>query len=97
MQPYDRSSKWLLDHHGAALLRLAGISDIAFCRTVQPEVVQPRQTPNGLLEVRFPGRDDPDYFLIEIATDPERRNTDQVLRGALMRRPDRRNALICWQ
>lgn len=90
MQPYDRSSKWLLDHHGASMLRLAGITDAIACRTVQSEVVQPRQTPDGLLEVRFAGRDDPDYFLIEIATDPQRRATEQVLRGALLVFFDRR-------
>jgi hypothetical protein len=24
-QPYDRSSKWLIQHHGNSMLRLAGI------------------------------------------------------------------------
>jgi hypothetical protein len=83
-QPYDRSGKWLLDHHGAAILRLANLTDIVSCQTRQPEVVQPRQTPDGLLEVRFAGRTESDWFLIEIATDPERRNAEQVLRGALL-------------
>lgn len=90
MQPYDRSSKWLLDHHGASVLRLAGVTDVVSCRTVQPEVVQPRQTPDGLLEVRFAGRNDPDYFLIEIATDPQRRVSEQVLRDVLLVYLDRR-------
>src|SRR5947209_5127502 len=51
MQPYDRSSKWLIDHYAAAMLRLAGITDVISCRPVPGEVVQPRQLPDGLLEV----------------------------------------------
>ena len=29
MQPYDRGSKWLIQHHGDAILRIAGLHDIA--------------------------------------------------------------------
>jgi hypothetical protein len=55
-QPYDKSSKWLIQHHGDSILRLAGIEKIAAWRPAQAEVVQPSQLPDGLLEVR--GEDD---------------------------------------
>jgi hypothetical protein len=28
-EPFDRASKWLIEHHGDALLRLAGVGDVA--------------------------------------------------------------------
>jgi hypothetical protein len=28
MAEFDRSSKWLIQHHGDALLRLAGVRDV---------------------------------------------------------------------
>jgi hypothetical protein len=45
-------------------------------------VVQPRQLPDGLLEVHFQGQKKPDYFLVEIATYYEKRLLDQVVRDA---------------
>jgi hypothetical protein len=83
----DRSSKWMIDHHGDGLLRLAGVTA---WRAVQPEVVQPRQLPDGLLEVFFPDQPAPDLFLVEIATYPQRRVEEQVLRDALIVFLDRR-------
>jgi hypothetical protein len=52
MQEYDRSSKWLIQHHGDSILRLAGIRDIDSWRPLQAELVQPRQLPDGLIESR---------------------------------------------
>lgn len=46
-EPYDRSSKWLLTHHGGAMLRLGGITNIVSCRALSAEVVQPRQLPES--------------------------------------------------
>ncbi len=31
MHDYDKSSKWLIQHHGDAILHLAGIRDIVSC------------------------------------------------------------------
>jgi hypothetical protein len=90
MKPYDRSSKWLLDHHADSLLRLAGIDRVESWRALPAEVVQPRQLPDSILEVQMPGQTEPDLFIIEIATYPERRVTEQVLRGALLLYLDRR-------
>jgi len=46
-QPYDRSSKWLIQHHGDSMLRLAGVKNIQAWRPAQAEVVQPRRLPDG--------------------------------------------------
>ena len=50
-QPYDKSSKWLIQHHGDSMLWLAKVGRIENWRPAQAEVVQPRQLPDGLLEV----------------------------------------------
>jgi hypothetical protein len=81
---YDRSSKYLLERHGNAILRLAGVADIAAWRAVPAEVVQPRQLPDGLLEADLPGAPQPRRFVVEMATFPERRAEEQALRDALL-------------
>src|ERR671937_439411 len=78
---YDRSGKWLLEHHGAAILKLAGVAGVTACRAVSAEVVQPRQAPDGLLEAEVAGQ--ARRFVVEVATDPERRAEEQALRDAL--------------
>lgn len=80
----DRSSKWMIEHHGDSILRLAGVSGFREWRSAQADLVQPRQLPDGLLEVLFPERDNPDPFLLEIATYPEQRVADQAMRDALV-------------
>jgi hypothetical protein len=86
----DRSGKWLIGHCGDALLRLAGVSGFRAWRAVAADVVQPRQLPDGLLDVFFNDRSEPDPFLVEIATYPEERLEEQVLRDALLVWLDRR-------
>jgi predicted transposase YdaD len=81
-QRYDKSSKWLLEHYGDAMLRLGGVRGVRRWHAHQPEVVQPSQLPDGLLEVFFQGQRKPDYFLVEIATYYEKRLQEQVLRDA---------------
>jgi hypothetical protein len=83
-QPYDKSSKWLIQHHGGSILRLAGIEKIAAWRPAQAEVVQPSQMPDGLLEVRLEGGSRDDLFLLEVATYPERRVEDQLTRDLML-------------
>jgi hypothetical protein len=73
MHDYDRGSKWMIEHFGASILRLAGVHDVTAWRALQAEVVQPRQLPDGLLEVRLAGRTEPDLFVLELATYPEPR------------------------
>jgi hypothetical protein len=82
--PYDRSGKWLLDHFGGPLLRLAGVLDVVAWKTRQAEVIQPSQAPDGLLEVRRAGQMVDELYLVEVATYPERRVVEQLTRGAML-------------
>jgi hypothetical protein len=78
---YDKSSKWLIQKHGDGILYLGGIRRVRSWRALQAELVQPTRLPDGLLEVFFHGRSTPDYFLLEVATYPEKRVLDQALDG----------------
>ncbi len=90
MQDYDRTSKWLIQHHGDAILRLAGVADLDSWRPLQAELVQPRQLPDGLVEARRAGQADPELFVLEIATYPDPRLLEQVLRDMTLVYLDRR-------
>jgi hypothetical protein len=85
----DRSSKWMIDHHGGSVLRLAGIEGFRAWRAVAAEVVQPKRLPDGLLEVFFPDRTEADLFVVEFFTYPERAAEEQALRDALLVYADR--------
>lgn len=80
MQTYDKSSEWLIQHDGDSILRLGGIDDITAWKPLQAELVQPRQLPDGLIEARLVGQDKPDLFILEVATYPDARVTNQVTR-----------------
>jgi hypothetical protein len=82
--PYDRSSKWLIQHHGDSMLRLAQINEIDDWRPAQAEVVQPRQLPDGLVEARLRGQSTYANFLLEVATYADRRLQDQLTRDAML-------------
>ena len=84
MGTYDKSSKWLIQHHGDSILRLAGLTGIEEWRPLQAELVQPSQLPDGLLEVKLAGRDSPLLFVVEIATYPEKRVHEQLARDGLL-------------
>jgi hypothetical protein len=90
MHEYDRSSKWLIQHHGDAILYLAGAPRVQSWRPLQAEVVQPRQLPDGILEVRFPDQPAADLVIVEIATYAEPRLLEQVERDAMLVYLDRR-------
>lgn len=83
-QPYDKSSKWLIQHHGDSMLRLARVKNIRAWRPAQAEVVQPRRLPDGLLEVRLEDETEDDLFLLEVATYPERRVRQQMTDDLLL-------------
>lgn len=84
MGTYDRSSKYLIERHGDAILRLAGFGQVRSWKALQPEVVQPGQLPDGLIEAFFDDDPEPRLFIIEIATYPERRLVVQLTRDALL-------------
>ena len=83
-QPYDRSSKWLIQHHGDSMLWLAQIKDLEAWRPAQAQVVQPTQIPDGLLEARRRGQPRDDLVLLEAATYPERRVVRQMTRDLML-------------
>jgi hypothetical protein len=84
MHEYDKSSKWLIKHHGDSILRLAGIRDIDSWKPLQAELVQPRQLPDGLIEAQLRGQDNLDLFVLEIATYPDARVSRQVTRNVAL-------------
>jgi hypothetical protein len=73
MYEYDKSSKWLIQHHGDSILRLAGVEDITSWTPLQAELVQPRQLPDGILSVLERGQAEPDVYILEIASFPDAR------------------------
>lgn len=87
---YDKSSKWLIEHHADAILRLAGIGPVQSFRTLFSEVVQPRQLPDGLIEATLVGELSPDLYLLEINTYPDSRVPVEMLDGMLLTYLDRR-------
>jgi len=80
MQEYDKSSKWLIQHHGDSMLRLAGVNDIDSWTPLQAELVQSRRLPDGVIEVRSAGDGELDLFILEIASYPDARVPSQAVR-----------------
>jgi hypothetical protein len=66
MHEYDKSGKWLIQHYGDSILRLAGVDDIETWKALQAELVQSRRLPDGLIEVRRRGESELDLYLLEI-------------------------------
>lgn len=88
---FDRGSKWLIQRHGDSILRLGGVTDVVSWKPIAAELVQPKQLPDGLLEVFLAAEPaKPAPFLIEIATYPEERLIEQVVRDAMLVFLDRR-------
>jgi hypothetical protein len=87
---YDASSKWLIENHADAILRLAGVTGVVSFKALPGEVVQSRQLPDGLVEVRLAGRPDPALFLIEINTYPDNRVPGELLDDLMLTYLNRR-------
>lgn len=89
-QDKDRSGKWLLTHHGDAILKLGGITGFSAWKVIQSEIVAPRRLPDGLIEVRFAGQADPIWVLVEIETYPDADVDRQVLDDLMLISVDRK-------
>ena len=74
----------MIEHHGDAILRLGGVTGFSSWRAVHASLAHPKQLPDGLLEVTFPGQAQADLFVIEVATYPERRAEEQAARDAAL-------------
>ncbi|MHB1423763.1 MAG: hypothetical protein ACYC3I_11325 [Gemmataceae bacterium] len=83
-QDKDNSAKWLIEHHGGAILHLSGIHGFTTWRPAHTQLTHPTQLPDGLLEVTFPDQAAPHLYVIEIATNPERRAEEQAVRDAAL-------------
>jgi hypothetical protein len=66
----DRTGKWLIAHFGDSILKLAGIVGFESWSPVQSETVALKRLPDGLMELKYPGRNKPDLVLVEIETYP---------------------------
>jgi hypothetical protein len=80
----DKSGKWLIEHHGDAILRLGDVRDIVSWRPLQAEVVQPGRLPDGLLEVQLAGQPRASYFFLELQTYPNPDLGEDLLKGPLL-------------
>ena len=80
----DKSAKWLIEHHGDAILRLGDVTDLVRWQAAPAELVLPTKLPDGLLFAWRAGRDHPEPFVVEIATYPELRAAEQALRDLLL-------------
>ncbi len=89
-QDKDRSAKWMLTHHGDAILKLAGLTDFRSWKALQAETVAPRRLPDGLLEVRFADQAKPSWVLVEIETYPDSDADTQVFEDLMLIRVDRK-------
>jgi hypothetical protein len=63
---------------------LGGVRGIVSWRALQAELVQPRRLPDGLIEATLEGEPKPDIFILELATYPEDRLSDQAVRGTAL-------------
>src|SRR5690349_2509431 len=80
----DKSAKWLIAHHGGAILRLGGVTDLVRWQAAPTDLVLPTKLPDGLLFAWRAGRDQPEPYVVQIATYPELRAAEQALRDLLL-------------
>jgi hypothetical protein len=84
MHQYDKSSKWLIEHHGDSILRLAGVRDFTTWVPLPAEVVQSRRLPDGVIEIRSLGQAESDICILEIAAYPDARVSSQAVRDTAL-------------
>ena len=65
MHEYDKSSKWLIQHYGDSILRLAGVRGIVSWKALQAELVQSRRLPDGLIKAKLRQQAKPARFVLE--------------------------------
>lgn len=77
-QRYDGGSKWLLEQQGPSLALLAGFDDVVKTEAMQPEMIQQRKIPDGLLKIVRRKQKKPTLLLVEFCTFPESRTPKQL-------------------
>jgi hypothetical protein len=63
MHEYDKGSKWMIQHHGDSIVRMAGARAIRSWRSLQAELVQHRRLPDGLIEADHEGQNELGLYL----------------------------------
>src|SRR5262249_24931012 len=84
MHELGKDGKWPIPSHGDSLLRLAGARGVATWTPRQAEPVQPPRLPDGMIEVRHPGRPRPILYVLEISAYPYGRLARQATDDALL-------------
>jgi hypothetical protein len=80
----DKGGKWLIEHHGDAILRLGGVTDLVRWQAAAADLVLPAKLLDGLIFAWRAGRERPEPHVVEIATYPETRAAEQALRDLLL-------------
>jgi predicted transposase YdaD len=80
----DRGGQFLFQHFAGSILRMGGFTGVRSWQVETSRLVHPQETPDGLLKVQLEGEEQPVWVVVEIATFPERRVDEQVLRDAMM-------------
>src|SRR5947207_6280750 len=80
----DKGAKWLIGHHGDAILRLGGVTDLVRWQAAAADLVLPAKLPDGLIFAWRAGRARPEPYVVEIATYPETRAAEQALRDLML-------------
>ncbi len=84
MLDLDKGGKWLIRHHGGALLWLAGLRGRISWKAIQAEPVQPRRLPDGLIEVRRRGEPGTILVALEVSAFPYARLARQAADDAML-------------
>jgi predicted transposase YdaD len=80
----DRGGQFLFQHFAGSILRMGGFTGVRSWQVETSRLVHPQETPDGLLKVQLEDEAEPVYVVVEIATFPERRVDEQMLRDAMM-------------
>ena len=84
MQEYDKSSKWLIEHHGDSILSLAGVRKSPTGNRCPPIWSSPGVSPTVSSRFEAPAQAAPDVFILEIATYPDARVPSQAVRDTAL-------------
>ena len=60
-----KSAEWLIEHHGDAILRLGGVTDLVRWQAAAAELVLPTKLPDGLLFASRTRRNHPEPFVVD--------------------------------
>jgi len=86
----DFGSRWAIEHHADSLMKLAPLPAVESWRPTPTDTMIPRRIPDGLIDVKFRGHDEPTPLVFEIETQPSADADRQILEAILLVRLARR-------